>query len=150
MSCDHNESLGRLIYVTAQDIKNFAEKILQPCGLTLEQFHMLKNMSEGSGMSQRKLGELVNKTPANITRILDRLEAKSLVRRYNSPEDRRASVVKLTPEGQKLVHEVFSIFESFSTSLTEGITEKEQQVTRDVLGRLSRNLHLMSPAFYSE
>lgn len=144
MSCDHNESLGRLIYVTAQDIKNFAEKILKPCGLTLEQFHLLKNMSGDSGMSQRELGELVNKTPANITRILDRLEAKSFVMRCDSPEDRRASVVKLTTEGQSLVREVFGIFESFSSNLTKGITEKEQRVTREVLGKLSQNLHLMS------
>ena len=144
MKCEHNESLGRMIYVSAQDIKNFAEKILKPYSLTLEQFHLLKNMSAEKGLSQRELGELVTKTPANITRILDRLEAKSLVSRQENPEDRRASLVILTQEGLKLVQEVFTTFESFSSSLTRGISEQEQQLTREVLGKLSMNLQKMS------
>ena len=144
MRCDHNEPLGRLIYDAAQDIKNFAEKILKPCGLTLEQFHLLKNMSREAGMSQRELGDLVNKSPANITRILDRLESKSLVKRLDNPEDRRTTVVLLTTRGEAQVQEVSSIFESFSSDLTGGITNNEQEMTRRVLAKLRSNLQSMS------
>lgn len=144
MSCEHNESLGRLIYETAQDIKNFAEKVLKPYHLTLEQFHLLKNMSHEIGMSQRELGDLVNKSPANITRILDRLESKSLVRRTSSPEDRRTTVVLLTSRGLDQVKEVSDIFESFSSGLTADISDKEQTIAKNVLGRLSANLQSMS------
>ena len=144
MSCEHNESLSRLIYETAQDIKNFAERILKPYGLTLEQFHLLKNMSAEVGMSQRELGDLVNKSPANITRILDRLESKSRIKRTSSPEDRRTTVVLLTPGGQEQVREVFGIFESFSSGLTADIPDNKQTITKDVLGRLSANLQSMS------
>ena len=50
--CDE-ESLGRLIYLTAQDMRNFAEKILSPFDLTIEQFHLLKTLScdKGSDLS---------------------------------------------------------------------------------------------------
>jgi DNA-binding MarR family transcriptional regulator len=144
MKCDDNESLGRLIYLTAQDIKNYAEKQLKPYELTLEQFHLLKHMSLDSGMSQRELGELVNKTPANITRILDRLELKNLVIRQSSPADRRTSQVLLTDQGQALVQEVFAFFELFSSQLTQGITELEQKKTREVLERIGRNIKTMS------
>ena len=144
MRCNHNEPLGLLIYEAAQDIKNFAEKILKPCGLTLEQFHLLKNMSREAGMSQRELGDLVSKSPANITRILDRLESKSLVKRLDSPKDRRTTVVLLTPQGQAQVQEVSSIFESFSSGLTSGITNDEQEMTRKILSRLRSNLQSMS------
>ena len=144
MKCDHNESLGRLIYLTAQDIKNYAEKQLKPFDLTLEQFHLLKQMSLDSGMSQRELGELVNKTPANITRILDRLELKNLVIRQSSPEDRRTSQVLLTEQGQALVKEVFEIFESFSNQLTQGTSEQEQQKTKKVLDKIGHNIKTMS------
>ena len=144
MRCDNTESLGRLIYLTAQEIKNFAEKLLKPYDVTLEQFHLLKNMSPDSGMSQRELGELVNKTPANITRILDRLELKNLIARRNSPADRRASQVFLTNQGQDMVQEVFAIFESFSNQLTQGTSEKKQQKTREVLIRIGHNIKTMS------
>ena len=55
MKYDKKESLGRIIYLTAREIKNFAEKILFPYDLTLEQFHLLKNMSHTHGMTQRNL-----------------------------------------------------------------------------------------------
>lgn len=144
MKCDDNESLGRQIYLTAQDIKNYAEKQLKPFDLTLEQFHLLKHMSLDSGMSQRELGELVNKTPANITRILDRLELKNLVIRHSSPEDRRTSLVLLTDQGQALVKEVFAFFELFSSQLTQSITEHEQKKTSEILNRIGRNIEIMS------
>jgi DNA-binding MarR family transcriptional regulator len=145
MNCDHNKSLGRLIYLTAQDMKNHAEKSLKPYDLTLEQFHLLKHMSPDAAISQRELGELVNKTPANITRILDRLAAKNLVVRRNNPEDRRSSQVVLTERGLALVREVFTIFESFSAQLTHGITEQEQQNIIAALNRIGQNIKMLSP-----
>lgn len=144
MSCSNPESLGRLIYLTAQEIKNFAEKLLKPHGLTLEQFHLLKQMSLESGMSQRELGELANKTPANITRILDRLELKNLITRNSSKKDRRTTYVFLTNKGNALVQQVFAKFESFSSQLKEGVSDKDQQVTRKVLDTIDKNLQIMS------
>lgn len=150
MSCDNTESLGRLIYLAAQDIKNFAEKFLSPYGLTLEQLHLLKNMSIEDGMSQRNLGELVNKNPANITRILDRLESKSLIIRRSSPDDRRTSQVFLSDDGLRLLHRVTGILESFSTKLTTGIGQEEQQVTRATLVKIEQNLRTMSQDLITE
>ena len=144
MKCTDTEPLGRLIYLTAQEIKNFAEKLLKPYDLTLEQFHLLKHMSPDSGMSQRQLGDLVNKTPANITRILDRLEQKNLVIRRSNPKDRRGTHVFLTPQGSRLIEEVFAIFESFSSQLTQGTTEKEQLVAKNVLNKIGRNIKSMT------
>jgi DNA-binding MarR family transcriptional regulator len=150
MSCINTESLGRLIYLSAQDIKNYAEKILSPYGLTLEQLNLLKNMSRERGMSQRSLGELVNKTPANITRILDRLEAKSLITRHISPEDRRTFHVFLTEEGLTVLDQAIGILESFSTKLTAGIGQEEQRATCATLDKIARNLRTMSQALETE
>jgi DNA-binding MarR family transcriptional regulator len=144
MSCDKNESMGRQIYMAAQDIKNFAEKILLPYGLTLEQFHLLKNIAGKDGMSQRTLGLLVSKSPANITRILDRLEAKSLVSRRNSPDDRRATQVFLTKKGLAVLQQALGVLESFSAQLTSGIDLVEQEATRATLHKIARNLQIMA------
>jgi DNA-binding MarR family transcriptional regulator len=144
MECNDNESLGRLIYLTAQEIKNFAEKLLKPYDLTLEQFHLLKQMSPDSGMSQRELGNLVNKTPANITRILDRLEQKNLILRHSNPKDRRVSHVFLTAQGSGLIKEVFAIFETFSSQLTQGTSEKEQRIAKDILNKIGANINSMT------
>jgi len=147
MDCKHNDSLGRLIYFTAQDIKNLAEKVLKPFGLTLEQFHILKNMSSQTGLSQRELGEIVNKTPANITRLLDRLESKSLITRRDNPDDRRASLVFLTDAGESLRSKVFGTLESFSMKVSQGINEQEQEIVKKVLNKMAANIKTMSENF---
>ncbi len=138
------DSLGRLIYFTAQDMTNFAEKILKPYGLTLEQFHLLKNMDMDTGISQRQLGEAANKTPANMTRMLDRMEAKSLVVRRDDPADRRASLVCLTGKGKALVEEVFGEFNSYSAGMLLGISGDEQQIAKEVLTKMAVNVQAMT------
>lgn len=138
------KSLGRLIYYTARDLTNFAEKLLRPYGLTLEQFHLLKNMDPAVGISQRQLGEVANKTPANMTRMLDRLVGKSLVVRRDDPDDRRASMVSLTEKGKVLVEQVFGEFNSYSEGMVRGISEAEQQIAIDVLTRMAGNVLVMS------
>ena len=138
------DSLGRLIYFTAQDMTNFAEKILKPYDLTLEQFHLLKKMGMDSGISQRQLCEVANKTPANMTRMLDRMEAKSLMKRRADPDDRRASLVFLTEKSKSLVEEVFGAFNSYSAGMLRGIDEDQQRITKDVLTKMAGNVQAMT------
>lgn len=139
-SCCNEEALPRLIYRTAQALRNHAEKVLKPYELTLEQFIPLKYLFLDPGVTQREIGESAKKTPANITRILDRLEKKSLVVRRENPEDRRASLVFLTDKGEALVNEVSSLFEPYSDEIVAGVTEEEQQITRNVLKKMENNI----------
>ena len=140
----NDEPLGRLIYLLSQDMKNFAEKVLQPYDLTLEQLQILKNMCSESGMSQRQIGEIANKKAANITRMLDRLEAKELVERKENPVDRRSASVFLTPKGKALVKEVIGIFDSFSTRFLKGVSPGEQEIIRNAFNTMACNLEKMS------
>ncbi len=142
----NEEFLGRQIYIVSQEMRNFAERVLKPYALTLEQFHLLKNMSLDAGMTQRQICNLTSKTPANMSRMLDRMESKGLAVRRVNPVDRRASLVFLTAKGESLVEEVLEEFESFSSKLTEGKTEADQQIVRNALAKIARNTQKMSEA----
>jgi DNA-binding MarR family transcriptional regulator len=138
------ESLGRLIYQTAQDIHNMAEKILYPYDLTVEQMHLLKNMSVDTGITQKALGEMVNKSPANLTRILDRLETKALIIRQPDLSDRRVYLVFLTDKGLALVKDVHETFQSFSDRMLRGISDEMQQLVRTCLKIMGENIEQMT------
>lgn len=138
--------LGRMIYFMAQDIRNLAERVLAPYDLTLEQFQTLKVLSPFAGMTQRQLGLAINKNPANMTRILDRLEAKSLTVRKPDPADRRAYLVLLTDRGRILLDEVKVVFERFSAGVHKGLTDEMKRTTRRVLGIMAANVEEMSAA----
>ena len=140
MNQPDQKTLGRMIYFMAQDIKNLAEKVLAPYDLTLEQFQTLKVLSPTSGMTQRQLGLAINKNPANMTRILDRLEAKSLTIRQQDPADRRAYLIFLTDKGSALRDMVVVVFDRFSANVHEGLTREMKQTTRNVLERMAANV----------
>lgn len=138
------ESLGRLIYHTAQNIRKMAEKILYPYDLTVEQMHLLKNMSIDAGITQKALGGMVNKTPANLTRILDRLEAKALIVRRPDSGDRRENLVFLTDRGMMLVEDVHETFQLFSARMLQEINEEMQQQVRSCLKTMGENIEQMT------
>ncbi len=144
MSSCQNESIGRLIYKTSHILRNYAENLLSPYGLTVEQFHLLKQTSMQEGLSQSELCQIVEKKPANITRILDRLEKKKWLERRPNPLDRRSSLVFLTEEGERIIDEVSTLFESYSGWFVEGISEDEERLFRSVLKKINNNIHRLT------
>lgn len=138
-----DESIGRLMYKTSLSLRNFAEKMLSPYDLTVEQMHLLKSASSASGLSQNELCLQLGKNPANISRILDRLEKKNWIERMPNPSDRRSSLVCITREGEKMIETVSSKFQTYSSWLMEGIEEDEEDVFRRVLEKIDGNIQKM-------
>lgn len=141
MKTCQDEAIGRLIYRTSHLLRNYAENLLSPYDLTVEQIHLLKQTSLEKGLSQNQLCQLEGKKPANITRILDRLEKKKWIERVPNPADRRSSLVFLTDNGERMVTEVSTLFESYSSWFVEGISEEEERLFRSVLQKINNNIH---------
>lgn len=119
--------------------------MLKPYDITLEQFHLLKVLSKkDTNLTQKEICQKTSKTPGNITRILDRLESKSLVIRRSSPIDRRAISVALTRKGQDLLREVDVVFKDFSSRLHSGIDTKTQVIMKRAVDKLSTNVARIS------
>lgn len=148
-SCDE-ESVGRLLYLTTQAMTNHAERALKPYELTVEQFILLKNIPEDGDLSQIQLCEIVEKSAANVTRILDRLEKKSFVKRKQNPADRRSTLLVLTNQGKEMVEKVHNLFESFSEHLTKGISIQERDLLMQLLDKIRENLALLTDNSFSK
>ena len=73
-------------------------------GITGMQFAALKHLGEGAASSAADLCRFMQYDTGAMTRILDRLEAKGLVRRERSREDRRTVVLRLTPGAVRRPH----------------------------------------------
>ncbi len=74
--------------------RRFAE-LVEPYGISLQQYNVLRIL-RGAGQEGTPTLEIadrmIQRTPG-ITRLLDKLEAKHLVRRKRCPEDRRQVLV---------------------------------------------------------
>jgi len=138
------ESFWRLIGLTGQAMRSYADQRLKSYDLTVEQLQVLKQTGVAGGQNQRNLCLSTGKSPANMTRILDRLENKNRIVRKLNPDDRRSTLVFLTREGKVLHDEVIQLFDGLREQLVEGIDQQKQQVAIEVLCTIRANIEKMS------
>ena len=133
-----------MISMTAQVMRSFADQWLKKYDLTLEQLHVLKRMDLELGQTQSTLCSVAGKSPANITRLLDRLENKQYVVRRKNPEDRRASLVFLTKEGIRIREEVRDGFDEMRSELLQDIDIKKREQVGEVLNTIKNRIERVS------
>lgn len=138
-SCQH-DSLGRSIYRTSQAMRHHVDQMLKPFDITTEQLHILKHIEKHDGSTQKDICRTTEKSPANITRLLDRLEKKKFIVRRDNPEDRRSQLVSLTAEGRKLASRLSDMFTSLSHKIEKYIDKNEIGIVKKVLGQIEMNL----------
>ena len=84
--------------------------------------------------------------PGSMTRSLDRLEAKGMVRRERSTEDRRVVHLVLTDEGRKVAQEVPAVLSSVMNGHLRGFSDPEWQQLLEFLNRMMTNGEAMLQA----
>ena len=88
------------------------------------------------GASPSEIAEQTNVTRATITGLLDGLERDGLVRREKSGDDRRRLVVRLTRQGEKLMHAFLPLhFKRVSTLMGRLSREEKHELVR-LLGKV--------------
>ncbi len=83
------------------------EPLLAARGLTTTQLGVLEALLHKGPMGQRELGRKVLTSAANMTDVLDKLQARGLIARCRGSTDRRSVTVGLTDEGRALIEGLF-------------------------------------------
>ena len=121
-------------------MKNNLGKSLKPYNVTHEQWTLLKWLWAKDGISQKELSERSFKDQPTITRILDKLERRGLIRRQIDAEDRRVSLIYLTNEGQEIKGSLIPLARQALDQCLNGLSEQEQEQPKNLLNRISDNL----------
>ncbi len=93
---------------TTDLVRSRVAAVIEPFGITLQQYNVLRILRGAGDEGTPTLDiadRMVERTPG-ITRLLDRLEAKKLVRRRRCPEDKRQILCWITPDG---LHVLFKL-----------------------------------------
>jgi MarR family transcriptional regulator, lower aerobic nicotinate degradation pathway regulator len=72
-------------------------------GVTPVQYAALQTVAGTPDIDQRTLARSIGLDTSTIAGVIDRLEARGLMLRSASPEDRRVRLLSLTPEGLELL-----------------------------------------------
>jgi len=75
-----------------------------------------------------------------MVKILDSLTKAGLIERKTNPEDRRQHYLTLSKKGEKQTKEITKTFEALDEEMFAGFSEKEREIFKNVLDRLTEKL----------
>lgn len=113
---------------------------LKPFDITPPQYNVLRILRGAGehGLINREIGERMLTFVPDVTRMLDRLEARKLICRERGIEDRRLVTACITSEGLELLKKLDGIFKNFHKQLLGGCSEKELGELIEMLEKLRR------------
>jgi MarR family transcriptional regulator, organic hydroperoxide resistance regulator len=93
------------LYRTSDLLQRMFAALIEPHGISRQQYNVLRILRGAGkeGLPTLEIADrMIEKTPG-ITRLLDRLEGKGLVRRKRCPKDRRQVLCWITDSGLRLL-----------------------------------------------
>jgi MarR family 2-MHQ and catechol resistance regulon transcriptional repressor len=97
-----------VLWKAAQAVEAYAERSIEHLEMCGSDFAVLEALLHKGALPVNEIGRKVLLTSGSITVAIDRLEAKGLVERRASANDRRARIVHLTKEGRKLITRAYA------------------------------------------
>lgn len=131
--------LGFLISAVRNAIWSGIERELQPLDITAAQFVVFNTIAKGSGCTIGELCRVLGYDSGAMTRLLDRIEKKGLVRRVANPDDRRSYLVELTEQSAALVPKARRQVQDVFGDLLQGFAESEAVALKAALEKILEN-----------
>jgi DNA-binding MarR family transcriptional regulator len=125
-SAGHEAILG--LMRTTDLIRRQAAALVEPHGITLQQFNVLRILRGAGedGLPTLEVADrMIEQTPG-VTRLLDRLEAKELVRRQRCPKDRRQHLCWITGKGLALLDKLDVVTARAHDESLKGLKQKDR------------------------
>ena len=96
-------------------------------GVTPVQFAALQTVANTPGIDQRTLARSIGFDTSTIAGVVDRLEARDLMQRGPSSDDRRVRLLTLTDEGQALLRAVIPSMLRTQDRILEPLRPRERE-----------------------
>ena len=108
--------------------------------LTLPQFDVLAQLAREEGITQQTLADRLLVTKGNVCGLMERMVEQGWIERRADPDDRRAYMLYLTPQGEMLARQILPAQNRLIAQLFGRLTPEKQKTLLDLLGELDRAL----------
>jgi MarR family 2-MHQ and catechol resistance regulon transcriptional repressor len=126
-----------------QAIMRYALAGLEKSGLGDSDFRVLEALLHKGPLPVNVIGPKVNLTPGSISVAVDRLVAKGLVSRAESPQDRRVRIVALTPRGNSVITPIFRAHAAAMAQVFSGLSRDEMRQLEQQLKRIGKQAEML-------
>jgi DNA-binding MarR family transcriptional regulator len=132
-------SICRQLKMVSQSLVRRVDAHMQPLELTGMQWEPLLLVWLKRADTVAALARVSQVGVPSMTRMLDRLEQKDLLRRERSATDRRVVNLHLTPKGRKVANKIWPIVVASMNVHLDGFKKEELNQLNDLLGRMLAN-----------
>jgi len=117
--------------------KDHSHGAFEGTGLSPFHYAVLALLEEDPRETQAAIADALGYDRSHVVRLLDELEERDLVVRKRDPEDRRRHVVKMTPEGRKMLAKLRAIVARLEDHFLAPLDRDERAVLHALLVRLA-------------
>ena len=100
--------LSEALFAIEPALNNWLKMGFRARGVTYARLRLMTALRYGGPRRMRDLGDELGVTARNVTGLVDALQREGLVERLPHPEDRRATLVRLTPAGERVSGELLA------------------------------------------
>lgn len=134
-----DDNTGFLIKQVFHSMNRMLDQEMAPLELTAMQWRPIALLCNGRADTPAELARLNGVDTGAMTRTLDRLEAKGLVRRKRSLEDRRVIRIELTESGKEKGRQIPQYIAKVLNHHLRGFSAEEVNQMRHLLRRMLAN-----------
>lgn len=134
-----DDSIGYLVKRVRAMLSNAVEREIADSDVTYDQWGVLLMILTERGDTAAVLARGMECDTGSMTRMLDRLEAKELIVRTRSTDDRRVIKLELTPAGKKRAERLVKAIVAVLNRHLEGFTVDELALFKSFLRRMLAN-----------
>ena len=138
-----NDSIGYIVNLVGREMAHTLRKafLAENLDITPEQWGVLAMLKEQDGRNQMEIACLHFRDKANITRLLDGLERRDLVRREQDPNDRRNNLIFLSQNGNVMFDRLLPIVKRTLEKVADPLSPEELALLKSLLHRLHDHLY---------
>ena len=138
---DLERSLPFLMHLIVSQVETEVNKHARAYGLKIEGVRVLFRLLAKDNLSVNELARLTGIETSTLSRLLDRMSDKGLLRRTRDANDKRSVLLSLTTKGRKLAMEHRPVYyKDYDKVLLAGFSAEEGATFRAALKRMLGNL----------
>jgi DNA-binding MarR family transcriptional regulator len=142
--CEHyTDSIFYQLEQTAKFCRYLGMQTFQKLNMpiTMDEFSALDVIMVHEEICQRELAKLILKDRPNTGRILNSLEEKGYITRFADTKNKRlVRKMRLTPEGEKITHEVSEVLRDYISKLPKIFSDKDKDELKYLIQRFRQSL----------
>jgi DNA-binding MarR family transcriptional regulator len=132
--------LGRLMPRLMRQMMTQDRNYLARGLITLPQLWALHQVAERPDCSMRVLAQALGLQSSTVTGLVDRLVKLGLLKRFNSLDDRRVVLARITPKGRRILEHLHAERHKSIMHMFQHVSQKERAAYLNIIEKILRAL----------